>query len=71
MLVDVSLLIYRNELAGAAFRFGHSQINGLFSLRKDDGTSDFVNLRPMFFNSEVVYDDGRLYSTVVGIVKVY
>ena len=46
-------------MAGAAFRFGHSTVDGFFNLVKDDGSSDFVNLRPQFFNNTLTYKDGK------------
>lgn len=45
-------------MGAAAFRYGHSLIDGFISLEKDDGTSSFVNLRPLFFDSDTIYDGG-------------
>ena len=54
---------FRNELAGAAMRFGHSLIDGRFNFIKDNGFMDFANLTEEFFNSDVIYDDGMKYSS--------
>ncbi|KAF6025971.1 hypothetical protein EB796_015716 [Bugula neritina] len=47
-----------NELAGAAFRFGHSTIDGFITMVKDSGPSQFIDLKDNFFNSDLIYKDG-------------
>lgn len=41
-------------------RFGHSTIDGFFTLIKDSGFEDFVDLREQFFNSDIIYEDGKI-----------
>ena len=49
-----------NEMATAAMRFGHSLINGVFTLVKDNGVSDRSNnLTELFFDSDIIYRDGK------------
>ena len=51
----------RNEMATAAMRFGHSLINGVFTLVKDNGVSDRSNnLTELFFDSDIIYRDGKM-----------
>ncbi|XP_067941328.1 chorion peroxidase-like isoform X2 [Watersipora subatra] len=47
-----------NELAHAAFRFGHSTVGGRFSVLKDDGSEDFLDLTQNFNNPDLLYDGG-------------
>ncbi|XP_067942940.1 peroxidase mlt-7-like [Watersipora subatra] len=47
-----------NELAHAAYRFGHSTVGGFFSTVKDDGTEDFVSLIENFNKVDLLYDGG-------------
>ncbi|XP_067941580.1 peroxidase-like [Watersipora subatra] len=54
---NVNPAIY-NELAAAAFRFGHSLINGLFTLEKDSGASVTADLRTSFNDFNIIYNDG-------------
>ena len=50
-----------NEMATAAMRFGHSLINGVFTLVKDNGVSDRSNnLTELFFDSDIIYRDGKM-----------
>ena len=50
-----------NEMATAAMRFGHSLINGVFTLVKDNGVSDRSNnLTEFFFDSDIIYRDGKM-----------
>jgi len=46
-------------LAGAAFRFGHSTIDGFITMVKDSGPSQFIDLKDNFFNSDLIYKDGK------------
>ncbi|XP_067941578.1 peroxidase-like isoform X2 [Watersipora subatra] len=54
---SVNPAIY-NELAAAAFRFGHSLINGRFTLEKDSGASVTADLRTSFNDFNTIYNDG-------------
>ena len=48
-------------MATAAMRFGHSLINGVFTLVKDNGVSDRSNnLTEFFFDSDIIYRDGEM-----------
>jgi len=62
----LSCEICRNELAGAAFRFGHSSIDGFFTVVKDNGQSDFIDLKENFFNSDLIYKDGKKTLVILG-----
>lgn len=59
-----------NEFAAAAFRFGHSQIQGL--VQKVDGPNknvEFVQLKSLFFNPFSLYDQGTMAQLVRGEVS--
>ena len=58
-------------MATAAMRFGHTLINGFFTLVKDNGETDRSNnLTKLFFDIDIVYQDGRLLRVTVDVYSV-
>lgn len=50
-------------MAAAAMRFGHNLVNGEFTLQKDNDRIDSSNnLTQRFFDSDIVYIDGKFLS---------
>ena len=54
------MFIFSNELAGAAMRFGHSTIDGFYSVVRDDGHPEPLwNLGETFHNQSGLYERGE------------
>lgn len=55
----MDVICCRNEMAGAAMRYGHSIIDGIFFTVDDNGNrGPAQQLGPNFFNHDLVYDLG-------------